>query len=318
MPAYVFAPDLWSSYVYAAAAGRAAKLLKTADSTRAKTYQTSALRAMTWAESEWAKRKAASTLAGVRWEARDARNHAAVVCYALTGDKRWHDTFLENTCLTDPNAKAFVWGDHVQRDAAFAYARLPEKLADPVLRKNAVRVLVAEADAALDYAKDNAWNLTTPDKGKPMFLGFYSVPDAVELARAHFLTRKPEYLAGVVQACQFASGANPNNMTYTTGVGANSVRNPLHLDSRRTGQPAPAGLTVYGNFDFVRWGDQQWAMWPMQYFLGPQCVPSAYEWPIPEAYFDIFLYPATNEFTMDQTMGPNAFVWGYLAARPIQ
>lgn len=318
MPAYVFAPDLWSSYVYATAAGRAAKVLAVADPTLAKTYRTSALKAMTWAEGEWAKRKAAGTLAGVRWEARDSRNHAALVCYALSGDKRWHDIFLENTFLTDPNGKSFAWGDHVQRDAAFAYARLPEKLADPTLRKNAVRALVAEADAALDYAHGNAFNLTTPDKGKPMFLGFYSVPDAVELVRAHFLTKKSEYLAGIVRACQFGAGANPNNMTYTTGVGQNPVRHPLHLDSRRTGQPAPAGLTVYGNFDFVRWADQQWAMWPMQYYLGPQCVPSAYEWPIPEAYFDIFLYPATNEFTIDQTMGPNAFVWGYLAARPVQ
>ena len=54
----------------------------------------------------------------------------------------------------------------------------------------------------------------------------------------------------------------------------------------------------------------------MTYYLNTACTPSAKDWPITEAYFDIFLYPATNEFTMGQTMGPNAYLWGYLAARP--
>ena len=79
----------------------------------------------------------------------------------------------------------------------------------------------------MNYAKGNAFNLTTADPGKPLILGFFSTPDAIELVRAHYLTNKPEYLAGAVQATQFQAGCNPNNMTYTTGLGANPVRNPL-------------------------------------------------------------------------------------------
>ena len=62
------------------------------------------------------------------------------------------------------------------------------------------------------------------------------------------------------------------------------------------------------------WPDQSWALWPMTYSLGPGCRPSAYEWPVPEAYFDIYLYPATNEYTVD-VWTPNVYVWGYLAGR---
>lgn len=30
-------------------------------------------------------------------------------------------------------------------------------------------------------------------------------------------------------SCQFCGGANPNNIVYTTGLGANPVRHPLWL-----------------------------------------------------------------------------------------
>ena len=44
--------------------------------------------------------------------------------------------------------------------------------------------------------------------------------------------------------------------------------------------------------------------------------PPPEQWPTTEAYFDLYLYPEVNEFTVNSTMGPNAYVWGYLAARP--
>lgn len=314
MPAYVFAPDLWSSYLYAATAARYAGLVAPFDAGKAKLFRESALKAMQWAESEWAKLKTAGTLDKLRWEVQDDRNLAAVLLYGLTGETHWHDLFLEDTCLKDPNAKLFVWSDHVQRDAAFAYARLPQKQGNATLKANAVRALAVDADTALTYAKGNAWGITSSDPGKPLFLGFYSTPHGgVELVRAYHVTKKPEYLAGAVQACLFPGGANPNNMTYTVGLGVNYPRNPLHLDSRRSGQPAPEGITVYGNYDFIGW-DQEWANWPLKYHLSQNCKPTVYEWPLTEAYFDIFLYPATNEFTVD-IWAPNLYVWGYLAAR---
>lgn len=313
MPAYVYAADPWGSSIYAAAAGRAAKLLAGWDPALAKTYRTSALRAMTWSEAERARLRAAGKYPDNRADVRGDRALAAVTLYDLTGDPRWHQIFKESAAFGDEaGMKSIAPGDRLQYDAAFAYARLKNRSTDPAWRANAVRLITLAADKALDYASHNAWNLTTPDKGQPLFMTFYSEADARELARAHFLTHDPKYLAGVVQATQFQSGANPLNMTYTTGVGANPIRHPLHLDSRRTGQPAPAGLTVYGNFDFVGWSD--WSKWVIDYYLGAATTPTVTEWPIPEAYFDIFLYPSTNEFTVD-VWDKNVFVWGYLAAR---
>jgi endoglucanase len=312
MPAYVYAPDLWSGYIYAGVAARAAKLLGVAAPDLAKTYQASALKAMEWAEKDWASRKAAGTLEKLRWEIKDDRNLTAVLLYDLTGDKRWHDVFLENTVLKEENANVFNWGVAVQKDAAFAYTQLPVKLADPALKVHAVAAICRQADAALEYAQGNAFNLTTPDRYRPMFLGFFSTPDAIDLCRAHFLTQKPQYLAGAVQATQFQSGCNPNNMTYTSGLGKNPPLHPLLLDTRRTGQPAPTGLTVYGNWDRNDMAD--FSEWVYTYFLNTACTPAPKDWPLTESYFDIFLFPSTNEFTVD-LWDKNIYVWGYLAAR---
>ena len=313
MPVYVLAPDIWNTYYYAGVAARFARLVRPYDAALAKTYAASARKAMQWSEADYIRRRAAGTLDKLRWEAKDARNYAALQCWLLTQDKHWHDVFLENTCLNDPNKPVFAWGDHVQRDAAFTYALLDDKQADPAIKANARAAVLSEAEKSLVYAAGNAFNLTTPDRGKPMFIGFYSAPDAVELARAHYLTQDAKYLAGAVQACQFGLGANPGNLVYTTGLGSNPYKHPLHLDSRRSGQPAPAGLTPYANVDFSQWHDN-FTTWPITYHLNALCTPKPFDWPATEAFFDIFLYPAMTEFVVDN-WSPNVFVWGYLAAR---
>jgi endoglucanase len=44
-------------------------------------------------------------------------------------------------------------------------------------------------------------------------------------------------------------------------------------------------------------------------------VPPSRTWPTHESYWDIFVVPSTNEFTIHQTIIPTAFYWGFLAAR---
>ncbi|MGO8669970.1 MAG: glycoside hydrolase family 9 protein, partial [Capsulimonadaceae bacterium] len=219
MPAYVYAPDLWSSYIYAAVAGRASKVLRAYDAAKSKTYEVSALRAMRWAESEWVRLHAPDRLPVHKWEITDARNYAAVILYDLTGDSHWHSVFLENTCLKADHPDIFAWGDHVQCDAAFAYVLLPTALGDPVLKQRARTALIENAEVELPVEQNNAWNLCSLP-GRPMFVGFYSEAIGGQpLLRAHYLTGDRRFLDAAVQSCQFEAGCNPNNLTYTVGVG---------------------------------------------------------------------------------------------------
>jgi endoglucanase len=317
MHAYVAAPNIRDSWFYAGVAARAAKVLKPFNLELAKVYARSAIRAFNWAEADYAKRKADGSLNELKelWTATDARNLSALILYDLTGDKKWHDVFLQSTCLKDPAAGVYWWGKYLHCDAAFLYARVGAAKTDPAIRKNALAAVLRQADLSLAYAAKNAFNLTTMDKYRPMHAGFFSVSGGMELARAHFLTGKAEYLQGVLQSCQFQSGCNPNNIVYTTGLGANPVKHPLHLDSRSSGQPPPVGLTVFGNVDY--WNLKgEFYDWPIRLYLSKPniCWPNPYDWPLTEAYFDIFLFASMDEFVVD-TWAPNVFVWGFLAAR---
>ncbi len=309
MTSYVFAPDAASSFIHAGVAARLAKCLAPYDPKVSALFKNSALKAFAWAERDWQGGRKKSKFDSL-WQVASDRNLAAIVLHDLTGEMGYKEIFLSDSCLVK-NDPVFAWGTRNHRDSAFMAARTTRALPD-VVKKNGVLAIEGQAKSALLYASKNAFNVTTPDPGKPQFLSFYSCPDAIELCRAHFLTKKPEYLAGAVSACQFGAGANPTNLVFTTGLGANPIKNPLFLDARHTGQPAPEGLTVYGIVDFEKWTDS-FATWPLQ-FIGPNTLPEARSWPIHEAYWDIFLYPCINEWTVDQ-WDKTLYTWGYLAAR---
>lgn len=312
---YVFSPDYAGSWYYASVGARLARLLEPYDKKQAAEIRESAEKAMAFGEQDYARDFAAGLTAkrGETWTSLDNRNLAALELYQLTRDSKYHEIFLKDTVIKDAKPELFAWGKAVQRDAAFAYARLPDGLGDPAMKKKAVTALTEMAERCFHFAGNNAFNLTSPDKTKPQFLGFYTTPDAFDLTRAHFLTGDARFLAGAVQSTQFQSGCNPNNLVYITGLGANPVKNVFKLDARRTGQPVPAGLVPYGNIDFTKWNDNGF-IWPITWVIGKATVPDAYAWPTTQAYWDLGGWPMLEEFTVDNWT-PNVLVWGYLAAR---
>ena len=313
---HVTAPNIRDSWYYAAVAARTAKVLAPFKPERAAIYRTSAERAFAWAEADYAKRKTDGTLAQYKelWTATDNRNLAALVLFDLTGEARYHGIFLEDTRLTSKDLEICWWGKAIQCDAAFLYARLDDAKADPALKRNAVTAVRKQAQKSLDFAAGNAFSVTNKDKFRPVFCGFFSTPGGTEIARAHYLTGSEEYLSGTIRSTLFGAGCNPNNLVYTTGLGTNPVRHPLHVDARNTGQTPPEGLTVFGNLDYWKWKGGFWD-WPVKFINKPAtCWPDAYDWPLTEAFFDVHLFVSQNEFVID-TWAPNVFVWGYLAAR---
>jgi endoglucanase len=300
---YAYAPDMWSSYLYAGTAARAANWLKSRDAKLAQTYQDSALRAMAYAEREAAK-------TSVDKAVRDSRNLAALELFRLTGDRSWHQIFLQTTAFKDPKQEVFVWDKHDQRDAAFLYARLPKSMVDAPVQQNAIAALVRDADTALAVGNQTAFKWS---KEMPYFpVGWGSglgAPKAMPMVRAHYLTQNPKYLRSSVLATQFALGANPDNMTYTTGLGYRSPKHPFLLDQRVRGIDPPPGITVYGPYDPVVYSKT----WTIDLFKDVT-FPAPIDWPATESYFDIFLFPMATEFTVMQSISPTAYLWGYLAA----
>lgn len=298
----VYGPDVWSSYIYAGVAARAAHLLKEYDAALASTYEDSAIRAMDWAEQAYPQHQ------GEHWRIESERNLAAAELYRLTGGQSWHDLFLETTVFEDQQASTFVHGDHDQRDAAFVYARLNLPSVDQSIQKNARNALIQDAEGQMEAQAETAfkWN---KNPWAPLGWGTGpTAPDAAGFLRAHYLTNNPTYLEAGVLATQFAAGANPDNMVYTTGLGYRSPQDPMIADVRAVGAEPPPGITVYGPLD-LQW-QSFWATKQFEDLTGP----APKDWPTLESYFDVYYYIPATEFTIQQSMAPTAYTWGYLAA----
>ncbi len=310
-----YAPGPWSSYIYAGVAAKAAYLFTLrGDSRRAAIYRESAIRAMNWAEARRAEMEKSDEFKRWRKQAlndfRDARNLAAADLFRLTGDAKWHRIFLETTAFTDPNAELFVWQKHEQREAAWVYVRTNRPGVDKQVQANCRRAIIREADERLQSTQRSSFRYAKY-AWMPGGWGAFTAPDAVTLLRAWLLTGQTKYLRAAVMACLHGAGANPLNLCYTTGLGHKWPQHPLHIDSRITHQPPPPGLTVFGPIDVERHRDY-WA----QKIVDRYCYPDVQQWPTLDAYWDVFWYPPVCEFTVQDPMARNAYVWGILAARP--
>ena len=314
---FAYAPGSWSSYYYTGAAAKAAGVLKSlGQAKRARVYEDSALRAMNWAENDYAqrdRRPGSYSSNGVTIErmdnhtqVRDMRNYAAAELVHLTGDEKWQRVFQETTKLNQPAAQLYVWQSHEQREAAWVYVRTTHDKIDAQLQQHCRQALLREARDRLRTQARTGFRWTKNDWAPPT--ATLSVSDAVSLVRAHVLTQDAKYLKATVLACQAGLGANPINLCYTTGLGHQWPHYPLHLDSRHTGQAPPEGLTVFGPVDPTADQDPF-----MKTVIAPFCYPPPEQWPIMEAYWDVFWFPMMCEFTVHHPMSYNAYVWGYLA-----
>jgi endoglucanase len=296
-----YAPGVWSSHVYAGVAARAASWLDSRAPEKARVYRESALAAMAWAEKHYPDLPEDHPRA-----VDDARNLAAAELFRLTGDQAWHDLFLKTTVYEDSEKPSERSN---QQDAAWVYSRTDHPKVDKAIQANCRNAVLREADTRVGQGEQTAFRWTK-NPNRTIGWGPLGAPDAISVVRAHVLTGEEKYLRALVLACQLGAGANPSNVCYTTGVGHDWPRKLLHEDARKLHREAPFGITIYGPMDNTRMG-AQWSD-PQ---IDQHCMPPMKDWPTTEALWDVFWYAPVVEYTIMQTIGPNAYVWGYLAAR---
>ena len=297
-----YAPDVWSTYEYAAAAAHAAYTLRTRNPALAQSYADSALSAMGWAERELPGETS------IPDPVKDARNLAAAELFRMSGKKSWHDLFAATAPFKNQEALKSLSD---QGEAAWVYALTDRPGVDRALKARCREAIVREAEKRL-ADQQKAGFRWMKDPWRPPLAGAFTVSDSTSVLRAHYLTGEKKYLAAAVLACQTGLGANPLNMCYTTGLGWKSPLHAMHFDSRVINQEPPPGITVHGPLDVQFTGGFDS---PMHKTPGRFCYPDVTQWPVIETYWDVFWYPVMCEFTIHQTIGPNAYVWGYLAAR---
>ena len=297
---FAFAPDTQTSYAYAGVAARAAYLLRDIDSGRAREYEESALRAMRWAEN-----KSASN-PDRNWITTSERNLAALELFRLTGDQSWHDVFLSNTSLNDRGAPVLVWEDYDHRNAAFVYARLEGEGVDSQIKENARQALTSQAEENLDAIAQTGFKWY---KNPYAVIEWGAFADQSDMIRAHYVSGDEKYLEGTILASQFMSGANPDNISYTTGIGPRQPDDVFFQDSLVTGQDTPKGITIYGPVDL-----QHYDGYGAIDLFRNETDTRLKDWPTTEAFFDVSELYVSTEYTIAETIAPTSYTWGYLAA----
>ena len=303
LKSFAYAPDFWSSYYYASTAARMAHCLKPINAELSAEYRRSAENAFAYAEKTYAEGLAVE---GHKWTrrahegVRTERENAAADLFRLTLEPAYEQIYL--SIRTDKNY-----------DADFAYCTLPNGVGRETVKHRCRQAILDAAACAVDNGAKLPYHLTSEDLTTERaggFASFCTIPRNTQLIRAHYLTGESQYLAAAIAAEDFAVGANPDNLCYTTGVGQRDPQNILHHDSRITGQKPPKGITIFGPHDFNHPDDAIVRLLRADFMW-----PGAYAWPSFESYLDIYRHPCVNEYTVQGTIGPNAYQWGYFAAR---
>jgi len=181
---------------------------------------------------------------------------------------------------------------------------------DERIQTNARASFLRHADDLASLTRTTAFGWSKDHPNSPLgWANGLGAPKSVSILQAHALTGDAKYLLAGINSTQFSLGANPENMTFTTGIGDRYPQNPLIIDQRITGQAPPPGITVYGPADFSLYSDY----WTLS-AIADDTFPSPWEWPAVENYFDTYLYPIGAEFTVDYMLS-SAYTWGYLSAR---
>ena len=125
-----------------------------------------------------------------------------------------------------------------------------------------------------------------------------------------------------MQGANYSLGANPDNLSYCTGVGDHAQHFSFIVDALVSGQQPdkiighiPYGQGNEGNA--MSRGANSWVQqWLLNFGPTKKMVPNWFDWPVTEQYIDFAVYPLHNENCFNQTTVPAACYWFYLANRP--
>jgi len=183
----------------------------------------------------------ASSLDNILW--------AAAELYRTTGETRYRQAYeqLAPSVKIDPTA-GVTFKDQGMA-ALWAYLMAPRGDQDAILKKKARSDLIAAADWYIRKARENPFR--APVHQHIGFLGWgtfaRSTRATLPLLQAYRLTGDARYLEWAWQTPNTQLGANPQSLSYITGIGMRSPLYPLSKLSQFLDSETPLqGLPVHG------------------------------------------------------------------------
>ncbi len=180
----------------------------------------------------------------------DNRLWAAAELFRTTGRTKYRE-FFESWWRKD---KGHSWGWNSWQDfyrcAYWAYLNSSQSGTDPVIKKEIRKRLLAKADKVCDLTYDNPYR-NGARLDVPEWIGWGAFTQSSEysflLLQAWFVSKEKKYYDMAVLNLDTQLGANPLSMSFITGLGYRSPKDPLHLPSMYDGVKRPIpGLPVFG------------------------------------------------------------------------
>jgi endoglucanase len=299
--AYAYAPDAWSSYKYAATAAKAYAQVAPYDQARANTYLDTAKKAMLWAEAN------TPDYAAVNLDVMKERNLAAAELYRATGDEQWNTIYRASSVYAKSGTVA--WNEHMV-EAAFVYSQTKHAGVDKTIQKRGSDAILSEAEFILQFSKKDGFLTPINPWAQVTFTGQVTNMEAAALLfpRAHALTGDKKWHEAMIAATQFSAGANPTNMSYTTGIGVNQPREIMDIDADALGLGPKPGMTIYG-----LWGPREGSGQDWWTGITNDAMPYQYGSPVNESYAGWGGIAPLGEYTVMQGNASAMLLWGYLA-----
>ncbi|MBN1420266.1 MAG: beta-propeller fold lactonase family protein, partial [Planctomycetes bacterium] len=256
-----------------------------------------------------------------RWST-GARLFASAQLYLATARTTYHDVFKREAAeIFELDGRKSAWpaqyhGTYFNLDTIAKGAVFTHYFAGYLFAKGLDRDerIVAAARAAVIRKADEQRKGMSPDGFATLSTAGWGASTGVGrygdfLIHAWRLTGEDEYRDAAARLADWALGANPVGWCFTTGLGSRPPYNPLHLDSyvhlSEGLGPAP-GIVIYGVTGPP--GGSPYVKAVTQHLH-----PSMDELPPARRVTDGWSVVAQNEFTVWETMAPNAFLHACLA-----
>ena len=309
-----FARNGHTTLVGGALMAYAARLVKPFDAPRAAALLTRAQRAWDFYEQH-------STDAAYRWSP-GAPLFASGQLYLASGEARYHAMFKEQAhYFFHLEGKQSAWPaqyhgtyfnlETVEKGAVFthyfvSYLLETNRETDSVIVQAARGAILRKADETLrKISHDGFATMSTGSWGASTGVGRYGD----FLIHAYRLTDEKRYLDGAMRLADWVLGANPLGRCFTSGLGRYPPLNPLQLDSYfhiQAGRGPVPGLVIYGITDSP-------GAAPYVKAVTQHGYPDMSRLPPARRFTDGWSVVGQNEFTVWETMAPNAFLHACLA-----
>jgi len=189
---------------------------------------------------------------------------AATELYLATGNTKYHDELLSHFRPGDPSTHRWSWLRQFEGYGAavrsYAFGERGGRLAggrlDRAHLRACAREMLVRADELQSYTDSSAYGVALPVPSKNILrVGwFFAASEAFDLAAMGALAKRDRYDAAIVSNLDYELGANPNNVTFVTGLGWRRQFEIVHQWARNDAFALPmSGLPLGSLQDGLPW-----------------------------------------------------------------